>query len=79
MPATPEVGVSVMDGSDVTVNDAVLLMAPLAARTVAAPVPDAVGATKVAENAPAGVVETIAGVVVTDVPLKVIATVALAG
>ena len=79
MPVTPELGVSVMDGSVVTVNVAVLLTAPLAARTVAAPVPDAVGAAKVAENAPADVVVTVAGVVVTDVPLKVIATVAPAG
>lgn len=68
-----------MDGSVVTVNVAVLLTAPLAARTVAAPVPDAVGAAKVAENAPADVVVTVAGAVVTDVPLKVIATVAPAG
>ena len=79
MPVTPELGVSVMAGSAVTVNVAVLLTAPLAARTVAAPVPDAVGAAKVAENAPADVVVTVAGVVVTDVPLKVIATVAPAG
>lgn len=79
VPVTPDVGVSVIDGGAVTVNGAALLIAPLAARTVAAPVPDADGTENVAENVPVEVVVTVGGVVGTDVPLKVIVTVALAG
>lgn len=77
VPAGPDEGESVIEGWAVTVKVAVLADEPLAARTVAVPSPDEDGTVKVAENVPVDEVVTDVGVVVTDVPLKVIATATL--
>jgi hypothetical protein len=77
--AGPEEGESVIERWAVTVKVAVLADGPLAARTVAVPSPDEDGTVKEAEKVPVDVVVMDAGVVATEVPLKVIVTAALGG
>ena len=79
VPTWPDVGDRFIEGEAVTVNVAVAAAVPLAALTVAWPVPEDAGTAMVALNVPVDEVVTVAGVVGTDVPLNVIATVAEAG
>lgn len=78
-PAGPDTGESAMEGGGTTVKAAVAADEPLLALTVLAPTFDDGGTVKVALKAPAEVVVTVVGTVVTAVPLKVTATWELAG
>lgn len=64
----PLVGDRVMEGADVTVNVEMPVAAPVVALVMWAPVVDDEGTTNVAEKAPAEVLVTVAGVVVTTAP-----------
>lgn len=78
VPAEPDVGLRVIAGV-VTAKVSLALLVPAVAVTVYGPAAADEGTVKMAEKLPAAVVITVAGVVVTDVPLKVMATCAFAG
>ena len=78
VPGGPDVGLRLIDAVGVTVNPAVELTVPLAARTVACPVPDE-GTANVAVKAPIALDVIAAGVVARAVPLNVSETVELGG
>ena len=75
VPAGPDVGLRVMEGVGVTVKVALSVAAPLVALTVAWPISADAGTAKVALKLPEELAMTGDGLVATDVPLKVIATV----
>lgn len=79
VPVGPEVGFKVIDGEEVTVKVALAVAEPLFALTEAGPEVDAEGTVNAAEKVPVEVVVTVAGLVVTSVPLNAIVTVAVAG
>lgn len=79
VPGGPAAGLRLIDAGGVTVKAAVAEVEPLAALTVPTPGPGEVGTLNAAENAPAAVVLTVAGLVGTAVPLNVIVTAELAG
>ena len=77
VPANPEVGLMLMLGTAITLNEATAESEPLVACTVRLPAADA-GTLKVAEKVPMDVVVIVAGVVVTLVPSNDIPTSELA-
>ena len=74
----PDVGFKPIDACAVTLNCAVALDVPLAARTVAVPGCED-GTAKVAVKVPSDAVVTVVGTVGAAVPLKVKPTLTLAG